>query len=783
MNSVDNLLQKGFKGYSKAIDYIKKSDSHVNGKLRAALTGGLYTKYPANSLGHHIMRRLGHISISPRDVYNLNMLRDSYVYHADEKFLNTEKNTDNFVKRILSFDKNFNNEEKKLRHEYRWLEGSHVFILHQVRGGGKTFFINHLFSKYKKKFDEEKILFIRANLVNSFETEENFLNEWIYAQLLRIVLRHHDPKSKAFIYSTENSKMAIDASGILSDIINDIEYPLKEKAAEKIDILKSTLMEERPRRAIIQGDIPEYISTRFAGKILDLGYRIFFVIDGLDRVEPLVHFKDKYNSLLKQIGPVVMDEYSGKICFTIVTRTCNLATIKERLKVRKDGGGITPPIPLENIFKIGAVDSKKILRRRIECLFEESEKILNDPNITLRDKKEASYWKKHLESFMGYLQYSASPHLKNVYGHLPEQHWYEYNDHSYYFDFLDNNFGKNNRAKAQLTQCNYFNFLNETKMKKYMLVESLMLAGQEIPPIAYEYKYIEAQNKLKMFSGNSYFDNSFLPNIFLYPYDSANYKYPSNNTPLMGLRILQLVVSHQNYMRSRQEVVESYWKIEDYLRVLNILFGYDKAVMLSLIDEFMEAELIMTNMNIVRPPKTEEYIVFPAPKTKYYLDSLIYDIAYLNLCAMRVLINPNFFTPEIPYFRATHFIDVPIRIWVKNKVLNSLGFVNLIEIENKREKQFYKKKLSKLNSPFDKQFHLDFEKTFSSFIPQMEKEVRQQITVLLFSFLPDQESFIFDIISEIDKYSRKWFLQKRKDETEKYIEQLKTEVLRRMDYS
>jgi hypothetical protein len=230
-----------------------------------------------------------------------------------------------------------------------------------------------------------------------------------------------------------------------------------------------------------------------------------------------------------------------------------------------------------------------------------------------------------------------------------------------YLGSLREMFQANLRAQMQILQMSYFEFLNETDQKRYQLIETVMRSGLSYPPLHYTSRPGRSRRGAKAadlritVSTNPEipFDSRFCPSVFLYPvlFSEDNSDVDINASRLlMGVRLLQILDAELflRQARVRNEPLE----VGDIARLCSQLFLYPRNQILALIEVFAEFDLVrLSGRNIDGPTVFERHLIELLPKGEYLLKVFIYDIAYLNLCGMRVpLANEAFASDGPPFF-------------------------------------------------------------------------------------------------------------------------------------
>jgi hypothetical protein len=393
-----------------------------------------------------------------------------------------------------------------------------------------------------------------------------------------------------------------------------------------------------------------------------------FILDGFDKLDITTKHIDKFKNLISEINDFVSPDTKLGGSILIVTRE----ETKEYLKTSSH-----PTLKKWNTeyFTIKNIEISKIIDKRIEYLIKRVKEKAKNQKWTLFD------WPDHIEFFKSYLT--------------------EISDRKNYHDFLfhlDEIYGSNNRAKVQLVQLSYFSFLCKEKHEKvYKLIESMCRGGYIFPPKIYKYTIVE--NKINILSCSKIFDNVFLPTVTIFPYcpSCSKYKLPLCGTPILSnFRILQIILAYNKMDRNvRSHGINGGVLIE----YLHTYFKYDKNILYFQIEELFEYHMIRFNPGLLMTPDNlKDLEIIPTPKLKFIFDnevekqeenyiSLVSDIAYLNMCSMRTLINKQFLKGDYPYFKAIYYDDnnPNLEDWVFWKIINSINLVRILRSANKFE--------------------------------------------------------------------------------------------------
>ena len=138
-------------------------------------------------------------------------------------------------------------------------------------------------------------------------------------------------------------------------------------------------------------------------------------------------------------------------------------------------------------------------------------------------------------------------------------------------------FSQNHRAKLQLTQVTYLDYIRHRRIgKHYVLTETMCKGGLKYPVVPH---YSVNKDGIVVYSLERIFDNVFLPNIFHFPYAPAldtQEKGYASSLILAGLRILQLIrIFHSN---KEDCLNDNRLRCNDIVEACFNIFRYDKII-------------------------------------------------------------------------------------------------------------------------------------------------------------------------------------------------------------
>lgn len=616
----------------------------------------------------YITFALGHISTDPQNSELSYLLKNLYIYD--------EEGPNDILKPSINLNENsvnlFYNELKDscnaLRKSIRKNEKNnpHIFYVESDRGAGKTFFINHFFTKFNDKLAiNDRILWIRVDLDLNFAEFEIDILKYIGAKLLKIILKHY----------CRHSKYNMDF--FISQVKDKIYGIANVEDFFKTNLLTKfyTLVAKFHNNQSLEGAYDDFDETLIdiMYNVLNIyEYKTIFIIDNIDLLDKSHNRIEKFHHYLNQIKLRVIPTLCNNGVFMITYRS-NIHNYLTK-QIAASGKGIFAPF----YHRLNVVGFEKIFLKKEELLF--------DRVSTLGSEKSRAWdlsdWPEQLYDFEDFITNSAES--KSI---------------ADYINFLEQSFGYNNRSKTQMVQLLYQAFiLSRNNKVRYKFIEYLFLSGNRFPPKVFNYKLVS--NKLLLERVEKVYDNIFVPNLFVYPYhhNITNCSMPfSQSYLLVKFRIIQVLLCAYSNCLERGGII----KVGDITSILSKNFNYDVNIILLCIDEFFELEFIRiedddnisfvsNNTQILITPKfitffTELSNVQKSLSQLNYFN-LFNDIAYLNLCAMRIDVSSNksgkdsiFYS--LPYDNIFTSKQQTLE-WVKIKIVNSVLLLKyIIEIE------------------------------------------------------------------------------------------------------
>jgi hypothetical protein len=530
-----------------------------------------------------------------------------------------------------------------------------VYILHGPRGAGKTFFLNYLLTAYSKLLDKKKCIWIRVSMVEQFDyNKAEPVLTWLMQKLIKILLNYYNRDSSL----CSDEKKHVDTIGIIKRYIDNKIYQNEQNRADDyraLDRLYKSIIRNREERTskVHQTIDHDYeFGTEMINVLRQKGYHFIFIIDGMDRLDVSPIYREKFRTVMHALSKMLNNsgnKYSG--IFLLVCRTESLIKIKNYLKE-------TRPVGIQlNIIErqLGIILFENIINKRMYILPQLMEKICAEKQWSFDE------WLNLYNLFQSYIANSGN-----------------YNTLKSYIIQQEAIFGENHRAKVQTLQIAYHDFLKtQTYKKRYQLVE-LMCKGGFDYPIAPEFSIDKNGNIQNIEKGS--FDTVFFPNVFWFPYNDKQELYDDkadgliDTNLLAGIELLSVIMSYQDLLKSTG--VNEKISAKKIASIMKDALNYDKTLTYNLIVVFCEFELLKLNGIAFSTSEVAAYNVYVMPKTLHLFNTLLGDIAYLNMCSMTTPYKEQLFREQyiVPTSIDAHGPDQ----FATNKIFNGINMIRII---------------------------------------------------------------------------------------------------------
>jgi hypothetical protein len=253
------------------------------------------------------------------------------------------------------------------------------------------------------------------------------------------------------------------------------------------------------------------------------------------------------------------------------------------------------------------------------------------------------------------------------------------------------------------------------------------------------------------------FDNVFMPIIFRFPFSKD---YPKNKIPpaktylLAGLRIIQLLIKHYQSYNGKRVIF-----LKEFIDNLQKMFNYKRDIIRNFIEELGEYGFISlesdqlsfriddSNTKIIINPKIN-FVFTDQRIAKIWYKSVIEDIAYLNMSAMRIFINKAVIKDkEIPLFRALSLDDqyCSVRLWREWKIANGITMLRILRKANYLEKNY----LNQLRNISFSEYAILF-----TFDEKIKESILMQIKAIIESMIEGERNIFYEFINHyIDNWT------------------------------
>lgn len=735
ISNIEAFLPSKGRKWTDAIEYAVRNNSEKDEFY--------YSEPSSRTRTDHIHRRLGHIVVNPNNEYNTKAIVGSYVFQ-NSKGINhsvinySYESTEAFINELISFARQqyeLSYSQEEIDPSGRSLAMKRFFIIHGERGIGKTFYLNYLLSNFSQLFDENKIIWIRLNLVQNFGSDNN-LKHWIYTQASKIIFRYYDEKSSSYNRVQPKKPPISEIAKKLSEFVNKLDVgdeKYKESLYEHIIGMKQVFCSNKREEVFSPDLVPIVLGREVVNIAQSAGYTFIIVLDGLDRLEMTKEGRKKFEGIISQINSLAESNDLIGMTFLVATRTCTLEMLS---------GTVADPYKFSR-FKakeLADISLSQILAQRVEFIKKDIQSLATGlykdryPDWSLHD------WPSHINDFLIFMNREEGD--------------------GNYIELTERIYGANKRAQMQIVQLNYHDFLSRIRLHQYQLIESLVKSGKRFPPKNCIYKKGPNKKINRANVSHHQFESRFFPSLFDFPYipyEDAITSPPVEEGILMGLRCLQLVRIHQKIVLQNQDT--SPLLAGELVELVNKLFGYPEDIILSTIYEYADFELLrLTGRFFPIPSSPERYVITSLPKMDYLIDKFLYDIAYLNLCAMRLPLDESAFAGSCPFIAAAAF-DNPekdvLTTWIARKIINTISIYRLIKkINLKQIEKFENNKIKIKDIRLKQIINRAYNEKMFDFVSQMRSSIGFQIKSALSNTAVQQYGAKIDRL--IEEYKKIW---------------------------
>lgn len=717
-SDIDRQIDCILKGGDRIADKIRTEHGHLTDVIETYHREKNHVERLSRNanLYNLILNWLGHISVNPSKPINSRLIRKSYVYTGNDdaegvSAVNQDPATArSFLDKLIEASKkelvrSTEFSENQSPESYQLGNFNQTFILTGERGVGKSFFLNHMLSEYVNYLDENNVIWIRINLVAQHMFDNDVIG-WVHAQVAKVLLRYYDESSD---YATRSPRLKHGFYHYL--------YSWLEEQGEVIGRNKQDLLEKlmRMHSAFCKRGSDEDISPALCSspicqelyRYARLERKLSFIVvfDGFDRLDRDMLQRARFRQLEQQLQPLMVNKPAHGAVFVFVTRN---GTFDSLLASH----------PYRNVesqrFRIQSPEFDKILDRRLDALDE-----------WLSDNVDDGIDPQH--------KYRACETLRNFRSDVNMKR--ADGDYSSTMEAL----GCNNRARAQVIQLYFQEFCQRKQKFGYRLIEHMVKAGFVFPPVSYRHEVVDDRIEATS-TGEFFYDSRFLPLLSRPPVpsrkggrDELDNRYYSIEAILLQVRILQILTLWSDTVRENSNLGNL--TIGEISDAMQILFRFDEKIVRSCVYELECFEVLSIRRESAFGNDSEFDTMSLLSKTKHLLDRIIFDIAYLNLCGMRLLVPIGFLkecellkVATLPRASDNERKGRRIRRWIAAKITNSLIVAALVlAVNRKQEEAFMQKTFDDL--PLRIRSYLSFSKSRSIFrhFDRMPGEISREI--------------------------------------------------------
>jgi hypothetical protein len=625
-----------------------------------------------------VYRRLGHLTVNPNKPGSNDALVASYVWSTDirEGVVNNSSAARLFIERLITAAHDARSHAAETfapDAAAAAAQSPGMFVLHGDRGVGKTIFLNYLLGRFASRLDDAKVVWVRVNLVDDFLPYNNLRN-WIYAQASKVLLRYYDV-SQATRYPNSTIPLRLDFISHLKDFIADnyTEAPrLYDRYFDSIVQLARVLRSAKDELPLSEDLVPPILGAEVMNFARTEGYSFIVVLDGLDLLDITRGAKEKFDDLSTNAELIAESRDTNGYALVVASRTETLRNSHSSFSE------IYRSAPARS-FAISHVNLDDIIDKRLTVIETEVTRLARQWGWNVSD------WPLHIRDYH-----------RRLFGDPNDE----------YYPGLLMALGHNRRAQMQMIQDDYLDHvIGKGSERSYKFLEQLLKGGKRYPPRYYRYLQLDNGEWAHAPADYQPFDSKFLPTFFTFPHladGPIETHIPHPDALVAGLRCAQLIIADHINQLGDERFAGSLLATE-IANINEVLFGYPRSIVYLFLEEFAEFGLVNLHGHLFPQPRDPEiYHVEVTDKLHLLAEKAIYDVAFLNLAAMRAPINRNALDGRHgpPYFLA-EYLDSSRRTsvdpWITAKIINSIGLHRLIRHINDKQKRAYQSKRAEIH--------------------------------------------------------------------------------------
>ena len=192
------------------------------------------------------------------------------------------------------------------------------------RGVGKIFLLNYVLSKWNPSLSEEKIIWVRLNLVTNTGFENNIYG-WIYAQIAKILLRYYDKSSDYVKYRPFTMDDFYTPLFKWVDANSDFREKERSETRSKIRQMKDLFSRFNSQAKINPALCDFEICSNLFRIAREMGWSFIVIMDGFDNLDVDKFHYERFETIKTQINSLWSNYENIGFCLVIVSRTYTFA--------------------------------------------------------------------------------------------------------------------------------------------------------------------------------------------------------------------------------------------------------------------------------------------------------------------------------------------------------------------------------------------------------------------------------------------------------------------------
>ena len=547
------------------------------------------------------------------------------------------------------------------------------------KGVGKTHLQNFIISRYWKRFDKSKVMWIRVNLIRDFfrGSSDSDLLDWIKAQITKVATRYYDNNSEYLrksAYSSKSDQQEIrekediemsrqddwnlNVEEILSKYIDSVaedDSQTHRELSERMRVMLSRLQTLKNDQDTSQSWIPKEFADEIFIAAQEKGYSFIVVFDGLDLLSVSRTSEQKYLSRRNLICNYLREEAIQPILNLVFLRPESLRDFMEVF----EASGAPYQIALNATKNVAPCDVRQMIFKKLA--------FLTDPNSHLEiDINDVTRFESYICQERQDVLEAAS-----------------------ILEYIELVSGGNIRSATQTLSMLCMGFNGEVDAD-YHFTELAMKCAYPYPPTDYIYSR-DLYGKIERSNSpvQCIFDAIFLPSIVKFPCcenSSIDEALPGRRLDnyILGIRLLQILKQFK-YLNDSIPA-----RVIEILDILEKGFGYNRQIVKLVIDELVDADVLTADNSLVgiSSNRIENLSICISSKGEHILKTCICDPTYLALAAIVCPFPESlcFGNKEIETMIRCKSPDTDTTYdWVTAKAINSINLYKTLITANERQ--------------------------------------------------------------------------------------------------